>query len=1482
MPLPGGPSDKAGNSYERRWTIFALIDLVSGLAQALRIEVPGDDGVGSEFRLRVDGVAEWHQVKRQRAGGPWTLNALITEGVLPPWQANLARGERCTFVSGTGADELRELSNRSTSAESWDEFDREFLAAAEARSRFERLQRAWPDLAGPDIYMALQRVRVCTIGEIELAAWIHDRLRALVTGAEPATAAAVLAQLADDSVHRELCAADVWAYLAKHGVAPRNLDQDATAVRLVSDSADAYLARLQPLYIGGHGLHRPEADAAAGHLDDGERTVLAGAAGTGKSVVAAQVVTIVRQRHWPVLVVSADRLPDVATTTQLGIELGFPDSPATVLAGVAAGGDALLVIDQLDAVSVTSGRRPARLSLISDLLREVRGFPRLRALLACRQFDIDNDRALRAVTHEDDATVVGIGTLDWAQIRQVLADAGLATSLPAPLMRLLAVPLHLALYVELAQAGVSDLASARTLTQLYDRYWNVKRDACRLARDGADDWLSVIEKLVERMNDRQELSVPEPVLDGLDEQVKVMASEGVVTVGQGRVAFFHETFFDYCFARRFVASGDSLRDLLTRSEQDLFRRAQVRQILAFERSADVTAYLADLGWLLSSPDVRLHIKALVVALLDTVPNPTSQEWHLLQPLAADPQSPLHLRLWQAFRNNSGWFPVLDADGAWASLLQAGGDLADRAIWALAECAADHAARVSELLAASPPEVWPSRRRWFLRAADVHRARQLVDLLITAIDDGDFDTLDTDLAHTLRQLAQAQPTWGAEVLAAFIRRAAADQATSPFDPSGRIRGASRDRPEVHAIANRAPAEYVDRLLPQLLDAMHTNALPARQVAELVKDALWSNHLYRGRLSLSDHLYDAMGGALARLAQTDHVHATTVFTRLRAEPYESAAFLLARGYAGNPTAFADEAADWLAATPGARRLGYSDAAAWVTRELVAAISPHCSPAGFDELVGALMHYAPRYERTYDGLRLRGYTELCLLNGIDQARRRHHVEQRLAELRRKFKTDDVAPPQGVTGGSVPPPIPEDRARRMSDRHWLTAMQHYGGSESRTWRNGRPVGDAWEQAQVLETLTKEDPKRFARLLLRVPAGTAEAYVGAILRGLADTRVDHDLLLDVCRHTQRLGGSDTNRWLVRLVEAHAAAPLDDELIEMVAAVATCDPDPGPRGPDEGWDGGSIDGAALNSTRSAAALAIGNLLAEEPARLRLVRPALHRLVADPQTEVRAAAAAVVTPLLHSDPDLALAMFHEAVDLAPRELLGSRYVEHFLRNAVQRRLYPDVAELLQRMLAEPDDRTQQCAARWLTLAAYYDPNLDSDVDALLTGADHATRTAAVAVLADNITYAPRRDRTIAVVSAALYDPVKDVRDSAARVFYKLDDQPLTDQAPLFAAFADSPALADGAAAALLALESSRQPLPPTILDVCEAFVAAHQQAIGDVSTAAAGDVIYLVPLILRMHAQHTDPDARRRCLDLIDQLVVLGAHNIESALDTIER
>lgn len=82
-----------------------------------------------------------------------------------------------------------------------------------------------------------------------------------------------------------------------------------------------------------------------------------------------------------------------------------------MLAGLAAGKNALLVIDKLDAVSVASGRHLERIGLLTELLTEATSYPELRVVLACRRFDVDNDRGLRAISSHPDTVVVEVGNM---------------------------------------------------------------------------------------------------------------------------------------------------------------------------------------------------------------------------------------------------------------------------------------------------------------------------------------------------------------------------------------------------------------------------------------------------------------------------------------------------------------------------------------------------------------------------------------------------------------------------------------------------------------------------------------------------------------------------------------------------------------------------------------------------------------------------------------------------------------------------------------------------------------------------------------------------------------------------------------------------------------------------------------------------------------------------------------------------------------
>jgi hypothetical protein len=136
-----------------------------------------------------------------------------------------------------------------------------------------------------------------------------------------------------------------------------------------------------------------------------------------------------------------------------------------------------------------------------------------------------------------------------------------------------------------------------------------------------------------------------------------------VCARQGRrIGLFHEGFFDYVFARRFCETGEPLLDLLRSAEQDLFRRSQVRQILAYRRDDDFDAYLRDLGDCLAAPDVRFHMKKLMIGVVGQVIDPRPKEWAILEgqlgEQTAQSTDPVRAALW----SSAPWFRFLHDQG----------------------------------------------------------------------------------------------------------------------------------------------------------------------------------------------------------------------------------------------------------------------------------------------------------------------------------------------------------------------------------------------------------------------------------------------------------------------------------------------------------------------------------------------------------------------------------------------------------------------------------------------------------------------------------------------------------------------------------------------------------------------------------------------------------------------------------------------------
>jgi len=565
---------------------------------------------------------------------------------------------------------------------------------------------------------------------------------------------------------------------------PPDWPDDPTLIRRVAQTADLLVARQEDLYIGGQELPRAESELAFDHLVAGQRVLLAGGAGSGKSVVLSQVIRRARAEGWPVLALSADSAAASAPTARAwGAALGLPDSPAAVLAHLACGGAGLVVIDQVDAVGVVSGRHEERRELIEEIVHLVSGAAGIRVLLACRTFDLDHDRVLRHIAGGPNAVRVTIADLDEQVVSDVLArfSSPRSTANPA-LLSLLRVPLHLALYVELLANG-ADPGPVGALVDLYRRYCEEKRSACRNVRAGRDDWQTVVEILVTRMDDHRDLWAPSALLNEFAAQREAMISAGVLVSEGHQVRFLHESLCDYFFAEQFVRNGHTLHELLSTGDQDLFRRAQVRQVLSYERASDFPAYLRDVQWLITADEVRVHLKVLAVILSQVTSDPRPPEWSLLHLIADDPAHPLHDRLWAALRANPAWFPLIEATGAWSRWMSSPDpQMVNQTVWALSAMAGSWPAPIVALMQLLPPG--PSSDGWmrmFLQHAEVGRDRRLVDLTVHAVAAGLFDAEGaTTIWETLDTVAAHQPSWGVGLLHALLARLLAMLPALPAD------------------------------------------------------------------------------------------------------------------------------------------------------------------------------------------------------------------------------------------------------------------------------------------------------------------------------------------------------------------------------------------------------------------------------------------------------------------------------------------------------------------------------------------------------------------------------------------------------------------------------------------------------------------------------------------------------------------------------
>ena len=419
---------------------------------------------------------------------------------------------------------MRELTERARAAEFSKQFQTSFLEDKTNRNRFETLKKFWDDNDDAKVYRILRRIEIRTTDERGLQEQVHECLTARFL-TNPNRVSDALRSLAEDSIHKTLDRGMLISHIEERGFSIRKLSKPDDAPTLVRDVTDNYLQVARQRLIHGTLIPRSTTRELLANINDRSNRprecVLTGKAGGGKTGCVIECVEALRQQPNQVMVL-AFRLDvqQVSSTKNLGDLLNFEESPTLVLATAAESKsvDAVLLIDQVDAVSTTSGRNTDSLDVVAALANEARGMAhraKIHIVIVCREFDWDNDHRLRQLLVHD-ASRFTVTEFSDNEVKEILSANRFTTeTLQAEQLEILRLPQNLKMFLDACSESNGQPAFSSP-KELFDYYWREKRNEVnRRAFPEQDCWNRVIQKLCSMITASQQLFVPKEHLDGL-------------------------------------------------------------------------------------------------------------------------------------------------------------------------------------------------------------------------------------------------------------------------------------------------------------------------------------------------------------------------------------------------------------------------------------------------------------------------------------------------------------------------------------------------------------------------------------------------------------------------------------------------------------------------------------------------------------------------------------------------------------------------------------------------------------------------------------------------------------------------------------------------------------------------------------------------------------------------------------------------------
>lgn len=1019
--------------------------------------------------------------------------------------------------------------------------------------------------------------------------------------------------------------------------------------------------------------------------DEQPVVLLVGGAGSGKTVIMKDVFLKLKETSIPTIALKADRLY-AENITDLQDKIDLEDSFEKVVRTLSKVSERVVVlIDQIDALSQSLSAKREYLDAYNLLIRKLIAIDQVRVVISVRAYDLDYDNELKFYKNQKSFKV---GLLNVGQVKQVLTKLGIRENeVSEQLVILLQTPHHLNVFCKVYDSQIN-LRSITTLHDLYESLWvQLIAKVPTSSPASSDKCQNLVFAIAEQMHGDQRISTPsKPFFGTFKAEFDYLKSSGIVTETDKEIQFFHQTFFDFAFAKQFVQRGNPVINYMLENHQGLFIRSSLKMIIGFLREQNHAAYLKALETILFSSKYRFHIKLMLLNLLGFEEAPTSKEKQLVKSRIL-PSKDLRLPFLESANGNS-WFTFLLEEGELNKLITQKIGWSIKLFeqdWRKAKKIVDKIKKLLDYKSTS--EKWEAQINllWQILIKQLPKNRQSVcDFLLNC---SEFEGKPRFIFRLLYYVKE----WDIPAAFQLFEKHEAEAGTDRFDYYkvledvlnfnidwaiqrykklciSKIEALKGNNDKLHF-------EYQDEeLFKEMFDVEPTKALnftldiikrisvktSGEDKSKLYSDLgfWWFDYERHGH----SHGHEAIYHLLVGKVQLQAEQTTPWFDKFLAEHQNSNSITILRllffGFLVNPAHYANEIFNIMELFYQKDGLERDDKIQFQFRQLLSLVYPHFNQAQKETIDKIVLSIQSKYEiqiYTNDNdkkrhtLMLNGRHQFLYLSAIplNEVMVRPKLKKRFQELHRKFKIIKDEEPNKFRVMGVGPPMDSTAYDKMTYDQWEQTFEKYDAEYKADFASSR--GSLLEHSRAFQAEVKSRASHFLPFIEKLidENKVPHQYIVAGLTGLKEAKHNPAEVQRI--YKKALSITFDREYTLYLVWVSSyfveAKILDQDVLEYLIEIAKNHPDP---------EGNTIRNNALmdgaNNVRGSAAGRISEVYFNRTFE-NLVFEALNQIAEDPNLSVRVAIMPRLAMLMQLNEQKTLEIFLKLVSSNEPEIMN---------------------------------------------------------------------------------------------------------------------------------------------------------------------------------------------------------------------------------------